>query len=142
VCIDASVAVKWFAPEQDSDLADALLAQVLSSATRLVTPPHFEPEITSALAAKVRAGEVSLPAAQESIEKLGRIDHESVREPPLNLRALELTVEFKWSFPYDAYYLAVGELLDCDVWTADERFHRTAHDRYPRLRLLSEYESA
>jgi predicted nucleic acid-binding protein len=46
-------------------------------------------------------------------------------------------LEFAWKYPYDAIYLAIGELLDCPVWTADEHFFADAHATYPRLQLLS-----
>jgi predicted nucleic acid-binding protein len=139
VYIDASVAVKWLAPELDRDIALGLLGDARASGTRIVTPPHFEPEVTSAITAKFREGSLILAEAVEALEELAKIGIEVIRQQELNQRAFELALEFGWAYPYDAFYLAVGELLDCDVWTADSRFHRAAAQRYPRLRLLTDY---
>ena len=139
VCVDASVAVKWLLEEQNSDLAEALLSEARSSATALHTPPQFDAEVTSALTQRVWLQELSLQEALEALRHFANIDVVSVLSSDLRERALELAAEFNWQYPYDAYYLAVGELLDCDVWTADGRFFRATRGRYPRVRLLSEY---
>ena len=139
LCVDASVAVKWLLPEPDHQLADALLADAGARALRIVGPPHLTVEVASAIQKRVHRAELSLESAQARLRRFGVIPLRLAAPPALAPRALELCHEFGWSYPYDAFYLAVGELLDCEVWTADGPFHRDASSAYPRLRLLADF---
>ena len=63
-----------------------------------------------------------------------------IRESPqLHLRALELARELQQPAVYDTHYLALAEILDCDLLTADERFFNSVKERNPRVRWLSHY---
>jgi predicted nucleic acid-binding protein len=138
VCFDASVAVKWVLREEGTDAARRILADVLRGGQRIVAPPHLIAEVTSAIYRRLRIGEILLPEAIERMSTFVSIPIELVAPPALAPRALQLASEFRWGYPYGAMYLAVGELLDCEVWTADRDFSDDAHEKYPRLRLLSE----
>ncbi len=59
--------------------------------------------------------------------------------PDLHRRAMELAQELGQGAAYDSHYLALAEILDCEMWTADERFYRSASPRATRLRLLNEF---
>ena len=57
-----------------------------------------------------------------------------LREPPgLHRRAMELAAQLRQDAAYDAYYLALAELLDCELWTADQRFYRAATPLHSRI---------
>lgn len=141
VCVDASVAVKWLLPEDDSDKAVALLNDALGGDTEVIAPPHFPAEVTSAVYKRLRAGEIKLDEAQERLGQFGIIPLSLVFPAGLIETAVDLAAEFDWPFPYDAFYLAAGMLLDCEVWTADGEFYEDAHATYPRVRWLSGYAS-
>ena len=53
IVVDASVALKWLLPEDDSDLADALRAE------NLIAPPLWLVEGANALWRNVRNGKIS-----------------------------------------------------------------------------------
>ena len=142
VCFDASVAVKWVLREDGTDVARRILADVLRGGQRIVAPPHLIAEVTSAVYRRLRIGDILLPEALERVSTFISIPIESVAPPALAPRAIQLASEFRWGYPYDTMYLAVGELLDCVVWTADRDFHRDAHPAYPRLRLLADQSAS
>jgi predicted nucleic acid-binding protein len=137
-CIDASVATKWVVPEADSALALQLLEDSMDAGDSLVAPPHVLAEVVSAIYRRLRTGEVSQSETIERLAAFSAIPLEFANPEGLGRRAIELSVEFAWEYPYDAFYLALGELLNCPVWTADQDFFEDAHGMYPRLRLLSE----
>jgi len=141
ICVDASVAAKWLLPEEASEQALTLVRDALAGGKGLIGPPHLPVEVTSALYKRLRQGEITLDEARERLQTFSEIPLDLVFPAGLLERALELSAEFAWPFPYDAFYLAVGEILDCEVWTADEEFHGDAQPNYPRLRLLSSYGS-
>jgi predicted nucleic acid-binding protein len=139
ICFDASVVVKWLILEDHSELALALLGKVLRDGSAIVGPPHLPVEVTSALYKRVRAGELTLEEAQHRTSDFSEIPIDLVYSDDLSRNALALSLEFGWKHPYDAFYLAVGELLKCEVWTADVAFQSDAIERYPRIRLLRDY---
>jgi predicted nucleic acid-binding protein len=84
-------------------------------------------------------GLLTLDLAREQLDLFSRIGVEVAWLSTLSTRALELTLELGWTLPYDAFYLALALLLDCDVWTADRRFYRDARTSYSRVRFLLDY---
>lgn len=142
VCIDASVAVKSALPEADSELARALLTEVIREGRRMVAPRHFEAEVTSAVHKRCRDGLITSAKAHELLDALDALSVELVSLPGLAHRALDVSAGLDLKYPYDAFHLAIGELLDCEVWTADARFHAAASPGYGRLRLLSTFVPA
>jgi len=41
---------------------------------------------------------------------------------------------------YDAYYLALAEMLGCEFWTADKKLCNTVKDSLPWVKFLGEYQ--
>ena len=136
LCVDASLVAKWFLPEADSALALEFYARARSRNVRLIGPPPLAAEVCSAAYKQVRDGLLEVEDAVGIVEDFSRLPLETVAPPGIYALALRMAARFTLRFPYNACYLAVGELLDCEVWTADAAFHRVAHTDYPRLRLL------
>ncbi len=136
-CIDASFAVKWVLPEEHSARALAMLDDALRQQARLVAPPHFAVEVTSAIYKKLRDRLIDMDEAKGCLRQLSLIAIETVWRPGLAERSLEIAAEFDWPYPYDAFYLALAEALGCQLWTADQRLHGDAHHDYS-VHLLSD----
>lgn len=118
--IDASVAVKWFIPEEGSDRAFALVGL-----HRLWAPALLLTEVGNALWKKLRRGEAS-----EQLDLLARHADlgkavEIVGDPDgvLATRALELALELDHPI-YDCVYLALAEATEDVLVTADATFRR------------------
>jgi len=139
ICVDASVAVKWLLPEEGSAEALSLLRGALSAGRDVIGPPHLPVEVTSAIYKRLRQREITLEEARDRLRAFSAIPIDLAVPDELNEKALELAADLDWAYPYDAFYLAVGEIMDCEVWTADEEFYRDAHTAYVRMRALSSY---
>ena len=139
ICVDASVAVKWLLPEEGSAEALSLLQGALSAGTDVVGPPHLPVEVTSAIYKRLRQHEITLEEARDRLRAFAAIPVGLALPDGLNEKALELAAELGWAYPYDAFYLAVGEIMDCEVWTADEEFYQDSRVTYPRVRSLTDY---
>ncbi len=126
VVVDASVAIKWLVREEHSDKALGILRAWHDGE---VTPaaPHLLPfEVANALHRKALRGQLSVGDAARMMSQLlgSRLQLHQTAE--LHARALELARELQQGAVYDAHYLALAEEFDCQLWTADQRFHRAA----------------
>ena len=134
--VDASVALKWVLPEEDSELAEGLL----DGGSTLRAPAFVFVELANALWFHVRAGKLDATEAAGCMRDL--------REAPLDLWDGEepLPAALEWAHRldhavYDCAYLALAIHLGAAYVTADRRFWRKANardDLQDRVVLLSD----
>ncbi len=60
------------------------------------------------------------------------------QDPTVNLRALEIMERFALPSAYDAHYLALAEVRQCECWTADERLWNTMKKDLSWVRWIGE----
>ncbi len=143
VVVDASLAVKWLIQEPDSTTANTLLRSWGRERRRLAAPHLLLAEVTNALYRQVVQGSLTTGVAAGLVETLlletgVELHHGS----SLHARALEVASELGQGAAYDCHYLALAEALDCELWTADERFHRAASPAFPFVHALSEVDAS
>ena len=115
--VDASVAVKWYIPEDGSSVA----AELLDSGDVLVAPDLLAAELGNVLWKKVRRGELMPNEATELAEAFVMHCPIRLRSSPALLRAaLEIAMRFDRTV-YDALYLALAVAEDGHLVTGDER---------------------
>ncbi|WP_375287980.1 type II toxin-antitoxin system VapC family toxin [Sphingomonas sp.] len=130
--IDASVATKWFLPEEGSDVALSLVAT-----ERLRAPPLLLAEVGDALWKKFRRGELheqfDLLARHADLDQIVEIVEDAASA--LATRALELALMLDHAI-YDCVYLALAEADDDVLVTSDDAFRlkveRTSLARFIR----------
>lgn len=140
ICIDASFAVKLVVNEVDSDKAHHLWTTWLTNGFEAVAPCHLAFETVSVLRQLVHRTTIS--------DEAGKIAFNAFVAQPIRLlhpdslyeHAWKLAVRFRRPTVYDAYYLAVGELYGCEVWTADRRLFRAVQLDLPWVKLLDFYQ--
>jgi predicted nucleic acid-binding protein len=124
--VDASVAVKWVLPEVHSDAALRLRRQDYE----LLVPDFFFPEIANVLWKRIRRGEDSLKSAQENLQALMSAPVRIFPSFNLMPQALETADRIQQAV-YDCVYLTLAIENQCQMVTADERFHNALHnDRF------------
>ena len=138
VVVDASVAVKWLVREVYSDQAVSLTRVWLRQGTRIIAPYLMLVEVSNALLRKARERRIAVESAVGLLENLVNRDITMWEPPGLHSRALQLAVVLNQSAVYDSHYLALAEIMNCEMWTADERFYRAAVARFPRVRWIAE----
>ena len=136
VVVDASLAVKWLVPEEHSDKADALGRLWSRQGTRRAAPYFMPVEVANALHRRVVRAELSVHDGVRLIAGLLSSGLELYETPHLHGRALELATRLKQGAVYDALYLALAETLNCELWTADERFYHAASSVTDSVRWL------
>ena len=141
VVADASLAFKWIVTEHDSELADALAESWSVTDVQIAAPQVLLAEVANAVHRRIADKELSVEGGVLAFERILRFDIQVVDTSRLWVRALELASQLDQGAVYDSHYLALAESLECELWTADTRFHRAARGRYPSIRLLAEFDA-
>lgn len=115
--VDASVAMKWFVPEELSDQADALAG----SGVRLVAPRLILTELANAFWKKVQTNLVKQADAVSDLRSAARYLNEIVDHEDLLADALASACELRHPV-YDLVYMELARRRGLVVVTADSRF--------------------
>lgn len=117
VVIDASVALKWFIPEPDSDRA------LLLQATELCAPDLLLTEAGNALRKAVRRRLLTRSDAEAAFATLHASRIRWFASGDLSPEALAHALDLDHAI-YDCIYLALARRLGTVMITSDERFMR------------------
>jgi len=118
IIIDASVVVKWFIEENDSDKAKLLRDKFIEGKIELVVPPLLYFEVLNALKYSQLFDPSELNDAGESLENYGFKVITIKNEIRKNM--IKVAVEDELSI-YDASYLGLSLILKKIFCTADEK---------------------
>lgn len=137
VCVDACLIARLFVGPDDArtwELFDTWTAQ----GTLICAPSLLVYELTDALYRYHRAGLLSQPTLQLVIDAMESLPLALEPHTTLVKPAVRLASTLGLGATYDAYYLALAERLDTELWTAAARLKQRVGDRGPRIRLVSE----
>ena len=140
VVVDASVAIKWLVREEHTDKALAILSAWHDEDVTPAAPYLLPFEVTNALHRMVFRGQLNVGDASRMISQLLSSRLELHQTAELHVRALELATDLQQGAVYDAHYLALAEEFGCELWTADQRFHRAA-EGVGNVRWIGEFAS-
>jgi predicted nucleic acid-binding protein len=138
VCLDASFLLEILFEDKFAGVAAGWWRRAAEENTNARVPPLFHAEVTSAVRRRVYRGLLESAAAM-------RILHETLswpvhawyeNEPLLQQSAYDFATQLNQSKAYDGQYLAVADLLSCELWTADERLYNSVRDRLPWVRYV------
>lgn len=116
--VDAGVAIKWFIPESHSEAARRLRPLRYW----LHVPAFFVLEVGNVLAKKVRRGELTQAETDLILTELRHIPLQRHADERLFRPAYALALQTRQSL-YDCLYLALAEVIDGKVVTADRKFY-------------------
>ena len=134
IVVDASVAVKWFAPEPGNAAAKALVGR------ELVAPALLRVEVASALVKKGLRGELTPDDLKRALE----LWFTGLAEGQIGLiaddddlpAACAIALELGHPVP-DCLYLAAARRLNAPLITADRKFARRAATKHPAVQVLA-----
>jgi|WetSurMetagenome_2_1015567.scaffolds.fasta_scaffold112652_2 predicted nucleic acid-binding protein len=122
--IDASVGIKLFIKEEDSEKVQRLFEQLLADAPdSIFVPDLFFIECANILWKKVRRGEYRADLAEADLEDLITLNLPATPTSELMARAFQLANKYNIT-AYDACYIALAERLQVPLLTADERMEQ------------------
>lgn len=139
ICIDASVAAKLVLPEIHSDRALTLAMDAVRAGERIVAPPLLPFEVANIMRQRMRRQGMERSEADELLADFLEYPIELIAPEGLYRRALMLADILGLPAVYDAHYLALSEMLDCQFWTDDGRLIRALGPSLPVVRRIGDY---
>ena len=115
--IDASVAIKWFVPEIHSDAA----LRTQQGGSPLHIPAFMTLELGNILAKKIRRNELTPKEGETILKELNHLPLQRHADARLFPAAYRLALDTRRSL-YDCLYLALAEVVDGMMVTADHKF--------------------
>ena len=132
VVVDASVAAKWFLPEDREALVSealALLDKYDREEVQFVVPDLFYVETASAIWKAVRAGRVSRAFGDQALDLLTQREFPTVPSLKLLDNAFEIATAYGRTV-HDSLYVALAAQRNAQIITADERLAKSIAPRF------------
>jgi predicted nucleic acid-binding protein len=140
IAVDASVSVMIVIPEPFSPQAIALFRDAQLAQDRLAAPYVLPIEVTNAIRRHMRRADLTIAAARHVLDRFLVQPIDLLISHELHRQALRLAAMYSLG-GHDAHYVALAQLLDCELWTADERILRATSGQLPFVRFIGDYVS-
>lgn len=143
---DASVVVKWLIREEYSVHAQRLLADCIMKQRVIAVPPHFHAEVLNVLVQRQRRTDpdvqISAADATTALRRFLILKLEAVAPDDLYDGAFRFVQTHGLRSIYDALYVALAQMLGCELWTADRRLLAALGAAAPWMRFIGDYQGA
>lgn len=137
ICIDASLILRLILLPPSIRLKQQW--QVWANEQReFVAPTLLYYETTNVIHQYYRLNKISAQKAQESQAFILSIPLQLFGDTNLHQKALRLSRQFALSATYDAHYLAVAEMLEAELWTADKKLFKVVSQQFSFIHLWQE----
>lgn len=140
ICVDASLVLAYLLPEELSGRADDLLSRWQAEDELLVGPALLPFEVTSGIRRAVYTSRITPREGDDAFEIFMNLPIHVQHPADLLRRSWEIGKRLRPARLYDASYLALAELAQCEVWTIDERLFNFTAGRFPLLRYAGHWE--
>ena len=139
VCLDASLVVLWFLRQELTPKADAVLDKWRAAEVEFIAPPLLMAEVPSVLRQAVHRGRITSAEGDTALADFTDVGIRVVDPPGLLGRAWDLGKTLDASRLYDMFYVALADLQQCELWTADRHLVNLVKDRWPLARWLGDF---
>lgn len=138
VCVDASLAAAWLIYDNHSNAANALRIEWREKGIQMVGPSLFHSEVISVIRQHVCFERILPDEGDEAFSIFLDIPIKIIDKPEVYIKAWQLAKKFNLPVCYDMQYLAVAELEDCELWTADKRLANNLKGKNKNIHYLGE----
>ena len=140
IIVDASLAVKWFLLEANSDAARKVLETHIGE---IAVPALFGIEVAATLVREANADKPNAHYMRDAIARLTHLMEDGSilihDQPPGQLaRAANIAIDLGHPLK-DCLYLALAMELGCDLVTCDARFAEKAQAIWDGVRVLGDW---
>ncbi len=137
IVVDASLAVKWYADEEHSELAESWLAE---NAQNIIVPDIFVSEVIGALVRHANIDKSLHKDSELSIRRfIALFEDNWIKAQRLQPSQIATAAQAAMIIGHplkDCIYLALAIELECDLVTCDAKFATKAKGVWDRVRVL------
>ena len=132
IILDASVVIKWFAKEDDSDKAITYLEAFQNNEIGVIIPTLLFYELGNVLINK----KVTIPMAEDIIYRLKNLHIDLIDAGFKSFQKIyQNAIEFSITF-YDSAYVTLMKEENCKFITADKKLYQKIKSHFPLSQLL------
>lgn len=142
ICVDASLAILWLIPTEESQQAADLLEQWTRAGVEFICPPLFDAEVTSTIRLYVYLNKLLPEEGEEAFSGYSALGVNAVNPGELTQTAWHLARKYNQPRTYDMQYLALAELQECDLWTGDKRLANAVRGKTKRVKWIGDYRKS
>ena len=142
ICVDANLVLKLVLVEEDSPLVHELWDRWIDKGVEIVAPPLLAFEGTSMIRNEVHRGLMPPDEGELMFEALQAQGVKLLYPEGLHRTAWELAKKFDRPAAYESHYLALAEMLGCELWTGDRRLYNVVKDELSWVKWLGDYQRA
>ncbi len=135
-CVDASVVVAWLVPSQRSAPVEDIWLGYTKGKEEFVAPPLLPAEALSAIRRLESRGLLSQEEATGLVEDFLSLPIFMPSPAGLYERAYDLAAQYRRSTVYDTCYLALAEMLGCELLTLDHGLYNAAKSDFATVKLV------
>jgi predicted nucleic acid-binding protein len=143
VVVDASVALKRVLAEEFTEQSRALFAQSLQDRRPLVAPPLLPSEVANALYQRlhttVPSRRLTEAEADGALAAFLHLPITLLAPDDLYFRAFEFAKTHRLPSVYDSVYVVLAQMLNTELWTADQRLLNSVPTSAPWVRSIRDY---
>lgn len=140
ICLDASVCAKLVLKEVRSDIARNLVNSAITAGQPIIAPPLLPIEMANILHQQWRRNPGSMPeAATARFTDFTALPITVINLPGLHELAMDIAQVCNLSATYDAHYLALTALMECEFWTDDRRLLQRLAGQLAFVRWLGDF---
>ena len=110
------------------------------SQTELFAPTHLLYEVSSTLRFLVSQKVISDEIGTGAFDRLRRLRLRLTSRAAIFPLAWTRAEELNQPTTYDTVYLALAQILDCELWTADRKFYNAARGQAPQVKWVGEHQ--
>ena len=137
--VDASVVVKVVLEEEFTDRARALIEDSRRNRRLLFGPARLQSEVSNAIFQYLRRRQTTPEEADQALRQFLEFPIQLFSSPELHLRAFTFAHTNRLTNTYDSQYVVLAQMLDAELWTADERLLNTVRPVAPWVRWIGDY---
>ena len=138
IVVDASVVIKWFIPEADSNKAVKLRDRHIEGSSTLIAPDLLIYEVANALSSHP---DLSVDEVKEDLEALLMLDLDLIQPSGEFVSSIAEDARKYAISVYDSSYLALAEATSSSLITADRRLYEKIKKAGLAL-MLDEYDES
>ena len=137
ICVDASFVARLFVGPDDST-AWALLDRWMEHDASILSPTLLVYELANVFYRYYKAGYLSPKSVELVLDAVAQLPFRLEPHSSLTRPALRIASMLRLPATYNAYYLALAERYDADLWTADIRLQKQTEGSGLRVKVLGE----